>query len=36
MQLESEMRVGPELRADSFVQRWQALERPAPIIACRQ
>lgn len=27
MQLESEMRVNPELRADVFVQRWQALDR---------
>jgi hypothetical protein len=27
MQLESEMRANPELRADVFVQRWQALER---------
>jgi len=27
MQLESEMRADPELRADVFVQRWQALDR---------
>lgn len=27
MQLEAEMRVDPNLRADVFVQRWQALER---------
>ena len=27
MQLENEMRVNPELRADVFVRRWQALDR---------
>ncbi|TPG39751.1 Ti-type conjugative transfer relaxase TraA [Sphingomonas koreensis] len=27
MQLEGEIRVDPQLRADTFVQRWQALER---------
>ncbi|PSJ43338.1 Ti-type conjugative transfer relaxase TraA [Allosphingosinicella deserti] len=27
MQLESELRVDPQLRADTFVQRWQALDR---------
>jgi len=27
MQLEAELRVDPKLRADTFVQRWQALER---------
>lgn len=27
MQLEAEMRENPELRADVFVQRWQALDR---------
>ena len=27
MQLEAEMRDDPQLRADTFVQRWQALER---------
>jgi hypothetical protein len=27
MQLEEEMRGNPELRADVFVQRWQALDR---------
>ncbi|WP_404712179.1 Ti-type conjugative transfer relaxase TraA [Sphingomonas sp. MMS24-J13] len=27
MQLEAEIRVDPELRADTFVRRWQALER---------
>lgn len=27
MQLEAEMRVNPQLRADTFVQRWQALDR---------
>lgn len=27
MQLEGEMRANPELRADTFVQRWQALDR---------
>jgi Ti-type conjugative transfer relaxase TraA len=27
MQLEAELRVDPQLRADTFVQRWQALER---------
>ena len=27
MQLEAELRVDPQLRADKFVQRWQALDR---------
>jgi hypothetical protein len=27
MQLEAEMRVDPQLRADTFVQRWQTLDR---------
>lgn len=27
MQLEAELRVDPQLRADTFVQRWQALDR---------
>ena len=27
MQLETELRIDPQLRADTFVQRWQALER---------
>jgi len=27
MQLEGEMRENPELRADIFIQRWQALDR---------
>jgi hypothetical protein len=27
MQLEREMRLNPEVRADVFVQRWQSLDR---------
>ena len=32
MQLEAEIRVDPQLRADTFVQRWQALEKQRRIM----
>lgn len=34
MQLEAEMRENPTLRADVFVQRWQALERQRRSLGC--